>query len=229
MGKLFGAILTILAMNTGAALADTGARITVTGQGEVNLAPDMAILSLGSTLRDDTAPAVLERSAEVTSALLDGLVAAGVAEADIQTQRAALRPVFARDTNGQNSELPVAFEANNIVTVQVGDLSTLGTVYSAAADAGATRFDGLSFTLSDPSDADQEAREAAVADAKERAETYAAASGLSLGPVIEIVEGGRISGPMPMRAAAMDEGAMIAAPGSVTVRAQITIIYALTE
>ena len=164
-----------------------------------------------------------------TQALLDALEAAGIAAADIQTRRAGLRPVFEQSPNGDAAPVPVAFEADSLLTVKVRDLSVLSGIYGAASEAGATRFDGLRFELSDPAEALAGARGAAVGDARLRAETYAQAAGLTLGSVLEIAEPGSNPRPMEFRSMAADMGAMPVAPGSLTVSAQITVVYALTE
>ena len=60
-------------------------------------------------------------------------------------------------------------------------------------------------------------------------ETFAEAAGLTLGPVLQIAEPGSSPRPMEFRSVAADMGAMPVAPGSLTVSAQITVVYALTE
>lgn len=229
MRSLIGAGLAALVFSAVAAAAETGPQITVTGTAEVSAVPDMAILDLGTTLRADTAAKALSGASETTAGLLAAVAEAGIAEADVQTRRAALRPVFERSQSGQTSALPVAYEAQSLLSVKLRDLSALGGLYAAAAQAGATEFNGPRFTLSDPATALAEARAAAMADARLRADTFAQAAGLTVGPVVSISEPGGRGGPMPMRAAMMDEGAMPVAPGSVSVSAQITVVYALTE
>lgn len=226
------AIATVLAVLTlgGGAVADTGPVITVTGTGSVDATPDMAILDLGTTLRAQSSQAVLDQAADTTGALIAALKDAGVSEDDIQTRRAALRPIFPRQDNGQVGSVPEAYEATSSLAVKIRDLSAVGQIYAAASKAGATRFDGLRFQLSDPTGPMADARAAAVADAKLRAETYAVAAGLGLGSVLSMSEPGSNLGPMPLRAEmAADMRSMPIAPGSLDVSAQITIVYALTE
>ncbi|MEM1360405.1 MAG: SIMPL domain-containing protein [Pseudomonadota bacterium] len=226
------AIATVLAILTlgGGAVAETGPVITVTGTGSVDAAPDMAILDLGTTLRAQSSQAVLDQAGEVTASLIAALKSAEVSEDDIQTRRAALRPIFPRQDDGQIGSVPEAYEANVALAVKIRDLSAVGLIYAAASKAGATRFDGLRFQLSDPSAPMAEARAAAVADAKLRAETYAGAAGLSLDSVLSMNETGRSVGPVPFRAEmAADVSAMPIAAGTLDVSAQITIVYALTE
>ena len=229
MREIIGAGMAAIVLATASVASAADPQITVTGSGEVQVSPDMAVLDLGAQLRAETAAAVMAQTAETTQALLDALEAAGIAAADIQTRRAGLRPVFEQSQNGDAAPVPVAFEADSLLTVKVRDLSVLSGIYGAASEAGATRFDGLRFELSDPAEALAGARGAAVGDARLRAETYAQAAGLTLGSVLEIAEPGSNPRPMEFRSMAADMGAMPVAPGSLTVSAQITVVYALTE
>ena len=229
MRGIIGAGLTVLVLATAGVASETPPQITVTGSGEVQASPDMAVLDLGAQLRAETAAEVMAAAAETTQGLLDALKAAGIPAADIQTRRAGLRPVFEQRPDADSAPVPVAFEADSMLTVKVRDLSVLSAIYSAASEAGATRFDGLRFELSDPAEALADARGAAIADAKLRAETFAEAAGLTLGSVLQIAEPGSSPRPMEFRSVAQDMGAMPVAPGNLTVSAQITVVYALTE
>ena len=130
----------------------------------------------------------------MTQALRD----AGVAEADVQTSELSLAPRYGERGD---PELPVGYVASNVVTARVRDLDALGAVIGAATGAGANRIDGLSFALSDPGPAREQARRLAVADAVAAAETLADAAGRGLGPALRIEEGG--GGPRPFPADAM--------------------------
>src|SRR6185436_17047904 len=92
------------------------------------------------------------------------------------------------------------------------DLDALAAVIDGALGAGATSLDGLAFRLDDPTEAERTARTSAVAVARARAEVLAAAAGVSIAGVADIVEGGTppIS-PMP-KAARMSPAADSATP-----------------
>ena len=68
---------------------------------------------------------------------------------------------------------------------------------------------------------------AAVRDAAARAETIAEAAGIRLGPVISINAGGVGPAPRPFLARAVAAEAVPVATGELTVRAQVSVIYAI--
>jgi hypothetical protein len=71
----------------------------------------------------------------------------------------------------------------------------------------------------------EKARAQAIADARARAETYAKAAGVSLGPILSISEGGGPVPPRPMyRMAAMAADTQIA-PGEQSITADVSVVW----
>ena len=64
--------------------------ISVTGSGTAEVVPDIARISVGVAARGREATEASSRAAEQMQAVIDALVGAGVAEADIQTRRLLL-------------------------------------------------------------------------------------------------------------------------------------------
>ena len=95
---------------------------------------------------------------------------------------------------------------------------------------GANTLNGISFGLADPVPSTDEARKAAVVDARHKAELYAAAAGVKVGKVVSINENGGYAPPM-MRAEAM-AGKSDAVPvqaGELSIGASVTVTFELTE
>ena len=76
----------------------------------------------------------------------------------------------------------------NGVTVHVRDLTKLGAVLDQAVTVGANTISGINFAVEDPSELYNEARKAAFADAKGKADLYAEASGTELASLSLISE-----------------------------------------
>ena len=105
-------------------------------------------------------------------------------------------------------------------------LGKVSDVLDRMVDAGVTDVGNVAFLHSDPAKALDQAREAAVADARRKAELYARASGFTLGRVVWLTEGGALTPPgsMPMfRAQASMAAPVPIAPGEDTLRVQITV------
>ena len=115
----------------------------------------------------------------------------------------------------------------------VRDIDSVGDVVDAATAAGATNVNGITFRVDDPTAAEAQAREAAVADARAKADQLAAAAGVTITGVLTMSESGG-QAPQPIyferemaAGAAMDTAATPVQPGqvelSITVYVQYTI------
>lgn len=169
--------------------------ILVPGTGRVVVEPDVATLRLGVLVVRQTAAAAREAAAVTMTAVIDALIGRGVAKRDLRTALLSLNAVT--DYSSEKGPRVTGYQVANSVSVTVRDLASAGALIDAALGAGATSMDGLDFHVDDPSAAEEKARQQAIADARRRAATIAAAAGLTLGAVIGVVEGERGGGPVP--------------------------------
>jgi uncharacterized protein len=199
-------------------------RITVSGSAEVRAAPDLAMITAGVETQDGSAADALEANDAAMTEVLAALEGAGVAPSDVQTSQFDLSPVRSPQSDQTESPEIVAYAAINMVTVRLRDVGALGTVLDVLAEAGANRFYGIGFDIADEGAHLDAARGDAVADARRKAELYAEAAGVTLGPVLSITESGGY-GPVAMRAQAMDaEGAPVSA-GEVVLSAGVEVVW----
>ncbi|MDO6726326.1 SIMPL domain-containing protein [Cognatishimia sp. 1_MG-2023] len=212
------------------AIAQAG-EIVVQGRGTVEQAPDMAVISLGARFQAHTAREALEEVNKRTQAAFTVVEKLGVEPRDMQTGNLYLNPIWDHGSNQNEVARIRGYEAGNQVTIRIRDLSVLGSALDEMVTKGANVFNGLSFALQDPTDALAEARRKAVQDARAKAELYAGAAGVALGPVISINET-NVAPPRPRFMAraemAMDAGVPVA-PGELSTQATITIVYEIAE
>lgn len=221
-------IAAFLAM-PGVALAQVGERrITVVGEGRVEAASDMATVTLGVTSEAKGAREAIDDNSRDMAAVLERLTAAGIADRDMQTANFSVSPRFDYSRSSGQGGI-TGFVAQNTVVVRVRDLDNLGGILDAVARDGANDFRGLQFGLQDPGPVEDEARKEAVAEARRKAELYAAAAGVTLGALMTLSEdGGATPQPMMMQAEMrMASDSVPVAEGEVTVTAQVTLVYAI--
>ena len=157
----------------------------ITGHGEVMASPDTAYVTSGVTSQGATAKDALDANTKDMAALIATLKAAGIESADIQTSGFGVNPnyVYSDNKDANGYQLPpkiVGYTVTNGVTVHVRDLTKLGAVLDQAVTVGANTISGINFAVEDPSELYNEARKAAFADAKGKADLYAEASGTEL-------------------------------------------------
>ncbi|MEC8294752.1 MAG: SIMPL domain-containing protein [Pseudomonadota bacterium] len=206
--------------------ADMVRHITVTGEGVVAATPDMATISLGVQHVADTPEIAMMQTAQASQAVVSRLKMMGIAEADMQTSNLSLHQVENYDRN--NQPRIEGYRASNSLRVQVRDLDQLGPVLTAVLQDGANNFGGLSFGLSEPRPAQDQARQAAVKDALAKAALYAEAAGVELGDVVSISEAGSHDMPMPMMRMEMAVGSdMAVEAGELNLNQQVTVVLEL--
>ena len=204
------------------------AHITVIGQGRVSVVPDMTRITMGVTTQGQTASDALDENSDVMNAVIAALKAADIAKKDIQTTDLNLQPIWNhRQNNGEAPKIE-GYRAMNNLTVHVRALDDLGAVLDVVTKTGANGFNGLQFDLKDRENATNEARSAAIKDARAKAELYAAAAGVTLGDVLEISEILAQSAPRNIRMAeAMSERAVPISEGTLDVTASIKVVFSL--
>ena len=200
--------------------ASTGG-ITVFGTGSANVTPDRASFSFGTVSQAATANAALTASSQSVARVVAALKKAGVAQADIQTSDVSLSPRM----NDNNNEI-VGYTASNNVTATIKKLGDAGDVVDAAVAGGANQVYGPNLLASDQDAVYRTALKAAVAEARDKAETLAAASSSTLGKITAIVEGGG-STPMPMAAGAAKDSSVSIEPGTQKIEATVSVTFAL--
>ncbi|WP_118137101.1 SIMPL domain-containing protein [Oceanicella sp. SM1341] len=198
--------------------------ISVTGEGEAVLVPDLAFVTLGVTTEGETAEAALTANSEAMTRVFDLLTQQGVAERDTQTSQFSLNPVWADRQDGGEARI-TGYRASNMVTIRVREIEALGGLLDGLTRQGANSIQGISFSASDMTEAMEKARRAAVEDAKARAALYADASGVALGGVRSISEQGG-GGNVPMyRMSAAEAAPVPLARGETTVSASVSMVF----
>ena len=207
--------LTFAAANLAPALADDGKlvrTISLTGHGEVRMAPDLAIVTIGVMSSAASAREALDANTKAMQAVMASLTGAAIGTRDIQTSNFMVNP---RYDYGQNNAQPpkvVGYDVSNNVTVTVRKLDSLGSVLDSVVSAGSNQINGVMFQVSKPEAATDEARKLAVADAQRKAKVYTEASGVSLGQIVSLSEGGGYQPPVPMFKSMRAEGASADVP-----------------
>lgn len=206
---------------------ETVPQIVVTGTGQASAEPDMATVFLGVAREARTASAAMAEANEAAASVLGTLQQAGIAPRDVQTASINLSPVWDQ-SNAQPRQIR-GYVASNDLTVRVRDLDGLGTLLDKVVGDGANRLNGLSFAIAETGELEDAARAAAVADARNKAETLATAAGVGLGAVLTISEGGGLAQPSPMMRGTMMEAAVPIAAGEVDVRVSVTVVYSIKD
>ncbi len=160
--------------------------ISVSGEGRVSAAPDIATINLGVRVEAGTVEEAREQAAQLQTAILNSVKDNGVESKDLQTSNFSIQPVYTSD-----SRTIRAYSVSNTLAVKVRKLADLSKVVDDATKAGGSSatVQGLSFGIDDLEKVKTEARKLAMEQAKRRAEETAKNAGVDLGKPISISEG----------------------------------------
>lgn len=175
-------------------------QVTIYGEGRATYQPDTATINLGVQVeRVAAADAALKQLNDKMTAVINAVKGQGVPAEDVTTQNYSVYPQYDY-VNGRS--ILVGYTANQQLAVKVRNIEANNTekvnnVISSASTAGVNQINGVYFDISNYADFQQEARLAAIADAKKKAEETAKNSGLRLGKLISLNDNSSSATPMP--------------------------------
>lgn len=222
--------LIVLLAACGPSAAQPGPRLepslTVQGQGRVQAKPDHANLTAevatrGKTLEAATA-AHRERALRAANALRE-LKANGIAieRSTFRLDETRMAPPPGPAPRREEPE----FRAVTTFELKTDQIDKIDAAITAIAATGLFELRNLRFGIGDKNPGIEAARKAAVADARERAQTYAQAAGVRLGEIVRI-EDTDARGPRELALGApMMRSVQVTPPEALTVTAQVTITW----
>lgn len=242
--KHLGALLTLIVLTAiGTSLPakaehdGPAPHIAVTGEGRVDIAPDMAVLSLTVTREAQMARAALDANSAAMEDVLTAMASQGVDNKDLQTSGFSIQPKYsyAKPTASGERRAPeiVGYSVRNSLTVRVRDINNVGSILDKSISLGVNEGGNISFTNSDPSKAIAQARTLAVKNAIAKAETLAKAAGVNTGDILEISERSGSQHPVPMARSAMmmseSSDSVPLAKGENTYTVNVNISFAIKQ
>lgn len=160
---------------------------TAEGRSEITTIPDQATVTLGIDIGRPTVAQAQNDANEVMNSISEGLKELGIEDEDIATQNYNIYPDYNFEP-GQRQISGYRVNANLVVTVD--EFENLNSAIDIATSLGANQVGGINFTLSKDREDElrKQAREEAIANAKESAQELARLSGVRLGKVINVEE-----------------------------------------
>lgn len=206
--------------------------IWVSGRGEVQATPDIAVVSLGVQTQAQSVEVAQQQANDAMDKVMTALADNGVAEKDIKTTGFNIWQQSRWDPDTQQ-EIVTGYQVSNTIDAKVRDVDAVGTVLGAVVKQGGDyiRVNGIRFEVDDPSGYLNEARAKAMADAKAKAVQLADLADVTLGEPTLITESSQTSPVYVSRGYAtmdaMEEAAAAPAisPGETTIVATVQITY----
>ena len=218
-----------LAIPANSAETATTRFITVTGVGSVSVVPDAVRFNATVSTIGVTNNAALSTATKSAAAVRQALKDAGIASKDIRSASISVYPEY-NWTQEVGTKI-TGYRASQSFDVLVRTASKAGSIIEAVVTAGgdSVQLGGVIPVTLNPSVATEDARAAAVANAKSKAASYAKLLGTSIGKVLSLEEQSSpvYSSPFPMAKASADAAAVEIDLGEQDVTVSITVKWAL--
>lgn len=211
----------------------------VQGEGKVVVLPDVAQISFGVLTEGGTNISELQKqNTEKANRIINFLKDQGIDDKDIKTQQYNISPRYEyfscpRPLGQETKPCPppeiVGYTISQSISVKVRKMDMVGDILAGVVARGANNISGPTFTIDDPKALQQQAREKAIAEAKQKAEDIAKAGGFQLGKLLSLQEGVSMPSPiLPMARFAegsIEEAAPEIEPGSQEITVSVTLTY----
>ncbi|MBM3189401.1 MAG: DUF541 domain-containing protein [Chloroflexi bacterium] len=200
--------------------------IVVTGDGAASAQPDLAVINLAVEAISPQVEEAIQENLERMTRVMAALEELALDKNDLQTVNYSVWVENVYDTEGRPTG-ETRYHAVNELRVRLHEPDRAGEVLGKVLRAGANRINGVSFGVADAAALQDQARAAAIADARKRAEQLATGLGASVGALRYVSEGyGSIPG--PWMAAGIGGGGGESVPlsaGEFSVSIQVVAIF----
>lgn len=159
--------------------------IKVTGEGKVDVIPDMAKIEAGIVVNGNSVDEVQRSINEINDKIINTLKTSGVEKKDIQTSSYSISPDY--DYNVSPRKIK-SYNGSSTVGVKIRNFSIIPQALTKVTESGANQVYGVSFSVENIQKYRDEARKKAISNAKEAAKKLSEATGISLGKITNITE-----------------------------------------
>lgn len=234
LGRYAGALVALIFCAAAAAHEEARPRVlTVSGEGEVEVAPDRADVSFAVEASEKALADAERHVTEATVRLLKLCESLGIAKNAVRSAQLSVQPQY---DSGVVSSRPriVGYFVSRQVDVDLRELGKLGKLLQGAVDAGANRVTGVAFGSTRKDEHQRAALALAAQDARANADQLASTMGVKLGKLRSLVaaESGGMPPPMPMyemraKAMASQDAEQSYQAGQIKYQASVTVEFEL--
>jgi len=202
--------------------------LTVNGEGKIKVTPDQATITVSVESKGNKAADVKKENDTKIDAVIKYIKKSGIDPKDYQTQRVYLNDEYDYEKKKHN------YIATQTIEILLKDLSKYDVLMEGLVDTGINNISGVDFQTSKLAAYKSEARKAAVADAKTKAQDFTSALGQTIGKAYTVVDNSPIDYPRPMYAnramklaTDMAAGNETLAIGEIEITANVSVSFLL--
>ena len=205
--------------------------ITVQGEGELQLEPDVAMVDLSVETNGKELGTLQTENSRKMNDIMEFLESQGVEEKDLKTTNYNIFPQYDYPRSG--SRIFQGYRITQTVNVKIRDFDKIGTIFDQAVNRGANQVSGLRFDIDEKDELIEQARGEAIEDAQDEAKKLARQLGVNLVRIVSFNGGGRdyypeyrtLNASFAQDEAGFGGAAPSIAPGETEIRSSVSITY----
>nr|WP_312577548.1 SIMPL domain-containing protein [Sedimentibacter sp.] len=193
--------------------------MTLNGQGNLTLIPDVAVIRLGVQTTGESLLLIQNENAQEVQSILQSLKRLGVT--DVKTYQYSIDKIYDYE-NG--NRIDKGYYVRNILEIKTRNMSQVGNIIDSAVNAGANVVDLISFQVSEPEIYYQQALNSAINNAIQKSKSISMNLGMKTDPVpIQIIENS--FSPLPKQQFQREVAATPIIPGDIQIDASVTVVF----
>lgn len=193
--------------------------MTLNGQGNLTLIPDVAVIRLGVQTTGESLLLIQNENAQEVQSILQSLKRLGVT--DVKTYQYSIDKLYDYE-NG--NRIDKGYYVRNILEIKTRNMSQVGNIIDSAVNAGANVVDLISFQVSEPEIYYQQALNSAINNAIQKSKSISMNLGMKTDPVpIQIIENS--FSPLPKQQFQREVAATPIIPGDIQIDASVTVVF----
>jgi len=157
-------------------------QVNVNGEGIVKVVPDQAQLTVSIENKGANATDVKKQNDATVSKVVSAIKKLKLPEKDVMTRRVSLQHIY------DSEKKKYTYFASQTITILLRDLDRYDQVMTALIDAGVNEIASVEFKYSKLEEAQTEARQKAMQNARKKADELASAIGQKAGRAISITD-----------------------------------------
>lgn len=226
--SIFSVLFLSLGLYAGGTSEEAPGTLSVEGVGRAEAEPDLLLVDVGVAVISESALEASREALRRMNEIYDGLAVLGIDRDSIETTNLSIHSEYTPQGPGQE-EPPSRYRAQNMVRVRTGETDQAGPLIDTLIQSGANQLMGVRFGVSDETPYLEEARRAAVRDARRRAEVMAGELDLVLGRVLEVSSVSEEGRPVPYEMMGLGGGgeSTPVSPGTISFRERVSVIFEL--
>lgn len=173
--------------------------IVVSGQSQVEVAPDIAYVNVSVSVENKDAKEAQEEASNIMNTIYDELKEFGIEKEDLETTNYNINQIRDYRYESKMKEegkipTPIGYRVSNTMNIKVSNIEEVGNVIDKITKKENVSIGNLRFDLSDDNKGSKEAIEKATQNAKDQAETVAETLGVKIKGVKKVNIGNVDSG-----------------------------------